>query len=158
MLSKETDKARKLHEYDWMELFAAAWVKAEPGNERAYEDLGTALIRSKQPQRAIEVGEKLINLSRMNYTGYQIVGRAYNLLGDWVEASKWLEDALHYVPRDFKQFVLIDLLESYEKLEMVDEALGILTELIPLSDKYSRSSLKQKYNRLIGISRRINKY
>jgi hypothetical protein len=45
LLRIETEKAQKLEEYDWMELFAEAWTRVDPGNERAYEDLGIALIR-----------------------------------------------------------------------------------------------------------------
>jgi tetratricopeptide (TPR) repeat protein len=151
ILKEETRKANKLNEYDWMEFFAEAWINVEPGNTRAYEDLATALIRSNQPQQAITVGEKLINLSKLNHVGYHTIGEAYNLKGEWENAVKWLELARSYASPTFKQFVLNDLLEAYEGSGLIDKAIEILEELIPLQDKFLATLSQEKLDHLKNI-------
>jgi tetratricopeptide (TPR) repeat protein len=64
--------------------------------------------------------------------GYQIAEQGYLLLGEWEKAQQLLETALRYVTPNFRQYVLSDLVEAYERLGLVDEAVRTLEELIPL--------------------------
>lgn len=150
-LKEEVKKARQLKEYDWMELFARAWIQIDPKNQDAYEDLGTALIRARQPKKAIPVGEKLIELNKLNYDGYSILGRAFALLGEYDRAREWQEIALKYSPPTFRQYVMSDLVEIYVSLGLLDEAIETLEEFIPIVDLFQKTHYEEKLAHLRNI-------
>jgi tetratricopeptide (TPR) repeat protein len=139
-----------------MELFAEAWIRAAPGEVRAYEDLATALIRSHQPEKAVGAGKKLIQLRKLNYEGYYFVGQAHNLMGEQEAAQKYLETARIYVPREFRWHVLVELYETYEALGQIDNAIATLEEVIPLVDQIQQVYYQPKLTRLKEIRDKLS--
>jgi tetratricopeptide (TPR) repeat protein len=126
ILSEQSALAKKLDDYEWMAVFAEAWVEIQPGEVRAYEDLGTALIRLNRLEQAIGVGKRLIALRKMNHSGYSTVGEASMLLGDTAEAVKNFEEAVKYVQPEFLSYVAHDLAEAYAAVGRIDDAIAAM--------------------------------
>jgi len=127
LLSEQTKLAGKLKEFEWMAVFAEAWVGVQPGEVRAYEDLGEALLELNRLEQAKEVGKQLIGLRKMNHRGYSIVGKASMLQGDTYEAVKSFEEAVKYVEPEFLSYIAHDLAEAYEAVGRIDDAIATMT-------------------------------
>lgn len=127
VLSEQTKLANKLEEYEWMAIFAEAWVNVQPGEVRAYEDLGKALLKLNRLEQAKELGNRLIELRKMNHRGYSIVGEACMLLGETTEAVRNFEEAVKYVDPEFLSYVANDLGEAYEAMGRIDDAIAAMT-------------------------------
>jgi tetratricopeptide (TPR) repeat protein len=127
VLKKQTDLSDKLEDYEWMAVFAEAWVKLQPGEVRAYEELGKALIKLNRLDQAIELGKRLIALRKMNHRGYSIIGEASMLLGDTTDAIKHFEEAIKYVEPQFVSYIANDLAEAYEAVGRIDDAITMMT-------------------------------
>jgi len=140
-LSEQSRGAKNIKEHDWMELYAKAWLRVEPSNDKAHEDLCYALLEAGQYHEAIKQSDKLLSVSKINFYAFQYRGEALKKLGDWENAKLNLEKALVYVPPSHRQYVLSDLVDAYERLGLIDNAISALEELIDTSD----SALKVWY-------------
>ena len=133
-LSEQSKAAKNNKEYDWMELYAKAWLRAEPSNDRAYEYLCHALLESGQYLDAIDQSDKLLSVSNINFYAFQYKGEALKKLGDWQNAKLNLEKALIYVSPNHRYPVLVDLIETYERLGLIDLGISALEEIIYSAD------------------------
>ncbi len=152
LLAEQAKAAKNLGQYDWMFLFAEAWIQQEPNEGRAYEMLGEALIELNRPQEAIVIGEKLTKLEPLNHEGFSILGEAYGKLGEREQSRIWHERALQVVTPDFREFVLMDLIKTYEAMGLVDKGIEAAEELLPLLED---SFQKQFYNDKLHHLRQI---
>lgn len=157
VLSQHSDQAEKLKEYEWVAVFAEAWVKVQPGEVRAYEDLGKALIQLNRLEEAVEVGKRLIALRKMNHRGYAIVGEASMLLGAIDEAIKHFEEAVKYVEPQFVSYIANDLAEAYEAVGRIDDAIEAMTIAHKGQDNpTSKLFLQERLNHLEALKSRIS--
>ena len=156
VLSEQTKLASKLEEYEWMAVFAEAWVAVQPGEVRAYEDLGKALIKLNRLEQAKEVGKRLIELRKINFRGYSIVGEVSMIQGNLTEAVKNFEEAVKYVEPNFLSYVAHDLAEAYEAVGRIDDAIVTMTMAHDnQTDESSKVFLKNRVEHLKRLKSQI---
>ncbi len=139
LLASQSQTAKNQKQYDWVLVFAEAWVRQSPRDAKAYVLLGEALNKLGRHHEAIAVGKKLSDIEPSKFEGFLIIGDGYSGLGDWEQAGNWYEKSFQRVTSPFKPFVLVDLVRTYEKLGLIRDAIHTLEELIPLVDSVSRS-------------------
>ena len=71
------------------------------------------------------------------------------------KARHWHECALQVVTPDYRQFVLIDLVKSYEALGLVNEAVEALEKLLPLMNIQSRDYYQNKLDHLKQVKSQL---
>lgn len=153
-LAAQVRAAKDQKQYDWVYLFAKAWIVQRPTEGRAYEFLGEASIELNLLSDAFEAGNKLLELQPLNHTGYTILGDTCSKSGNYQEARIWHEKALTVVSPAFRQFVLFDLIKIYESLGLVKESISAIEEALPmLSDSFQLNYYNDKLNHLKGLQR-----
>ena len=84
----------------------------EPNNVRAWRLLGTALLRTKSPHRAIEALNKSLQLEPDSAPALYNLGVAYAMKGDKDAAFSWLAKAKATKQLDISQIAVDDDLKS----------------------------------------------
>lgn len=152
MLAEQTKAAKNQDQYEWVYVFAEAWIQQKPYDAYAYEMLAEALIKLDELHQAVTVAEKLTKLEPLNHHGYSLLGDAYNALGERDTARHNYERALELAPENYRRFVLIDLAKMYEALGLADKALTVLDELVPMQeDTHSKNYYEEKRERMRRI-------
>lgn len=151
-LHEQAKAAKNNKEYDWMYLFAKAWMTLKPMEPDALEVLSDAYFRLEMYEQSITIAEKLIDREKLNHRGFSVLGKAYFELGDLENAQKHMEEALILSDTTQRQFSLTDLIEVYEAQASIEKAIKYIEELLPLLDSdFQRDFYNQKLNRLRSI-------
>lgn len=147
-LYEQAKAAKNNKEYNWMYLFANAWVKLKPHEPDALELLSDAYFELELYEEAINFAYRLIEREKLNYRGYSNLGKAYFQVGDLENARRYMEEALSLSDATQRQFSLIDLIRVYEAQGDVEKAIATVEEVMPLLDsEFQRDFYGQKLDR-----------
>ena len=105
-------------------------TKLEPGHGAAWANLARLFMLAGQAARADAALEKAAVHHDGNPMVLDLIGSVYSLLGDQVEASRWIEKAVHKAP-DHVPF-LVNQANNHVFLGAVDQAQGVLNRALGL--------------------------
>jgi tetratricopeptide (TPR) repeat protein len=155
-LADNTEKSFKNKEYDWAIVFGESWIKLRPGDEKAYYQLGKALLENNSIERAKEIGKHLIRIKNLSPDGYEILGKAFMVSGESLEAIPYLEKVVALESQSLRQYRLHELSEAYENTGNIDKAIAALTEAISYEDDVTNKHfMQQRLNDLQLTKRRL---
>jgi adenylate cyclase len=124
-----------MRRYDAATAEAEKAVEMEPGSADPHATLGHVLLLSGRPQEAITRLENAMRLNPFPQSWYyHNLGSAYSVAGRDEEAIPFYKKALEQEPNN--QIALSGLIVSYSLADRLEEARGLVKELLRLNPKY----------------------
>ena len=124
-----------MRRYDAATAEAEKAVEMEPGSADPHATLGHVLLLSGRPQEAITRLEKAMRVNPFPPSWYiHNLGAAYSVAGRDEEAIPFYKKALEQEPNN--QIALSGLITSYSLADRLEEARGVVEELLRLNPKY----------------------
>jgi adenylate cyclase len=124
-----------MRQYDAATAEAEKAVEMEPGSADPHVTLGHVLLLSGRPQEAITWLEKAMRINPVPPSWYyHNLGAAYSLTGHNEDAIRFYKKALEQEPNN--QVALSGLVTSYSLAGRLEEARGVVKELLRLNPKY----------------------
>jgi len=146
LLAEQTKSAKNMGQSDWVVVFAKAWLKLRPHEQRGYELLGDAFVKLDRYDEALEIGTRLTKLAPLEHSGFELQGHAHKAKGQLPEARESYERALKLARPEYKEYVLSNLTEIYEKLGLLDEAIKSLETLLDSLGNDPADSFSKDYH------------
>jgi tetratricopeptide (TPR) repeat protein len=152
ILDTAHDAYLKAKDYSLALSLAEIVLKHWPTNGDALDISGSSALRLGKLDKAIQYGQKLIELEPLNWRGYSTVADAYMIMGRSSEAIPLLEKELKYTNPNLKVHVLGNLGKAHEKTGNIGEAVrNFEAAANATNDAIMQAMMKQDGQRLRNI-------